>query len=137
MDDEDQVIVITMRCADMAPSSYDLEKRLCEDCGEMTWLSSSWKGKKIDKIVCTKCFYNSKEYKSGDYTANVTEECLEDAKNWARRNLHTKKTDKEIKTRMVEIMENKVGKKLKIIPKGEKLTQSADDKISQTRFKIT
>jgi len=125
MDGEDQVIVLTMRCIDMAPSSYDLEKRPCAECGEMTWLSGSWRGKKVDKIVCTECFYKSKEYKNGDYTANVTEECLEDAKNWARRNLSTKKTDEEIKARMIEIMENKTGKKLKIIPKGEKLNQDS------------
>jgi len=118
---EDQIIVITVKCVDMAHPSYDSEKRPCEDCGEMTWLSSSWKEKKIDKIICTECFYNSKEYKSGDYSANVTEECLEDAKNWARRNLGIKKTDQEIKTRMVETIENKMGKKLKIIPKGDRL----------------
>lgn len=120
MSNEDQIIVITMRCINMAPSSYDIEKVPCSECGEMTWLSSSWKGKKIDKITCTECFYKSEEYKSGNYTANVTEECLEDAKNWARRNLNIKKTDEEIKTEMMNVMKKKIGKKINIIGKENK-----------------
>lgn len=122
MNDEDQVVVLTMRCIDMAPSSRDVDKALCSECGEMTWLSCSWKGKKIDKIVCTECFYNSKEYKSGDYSASVTEECLEESKDWARRHLNIKKTDEEIKTQMIEIVEDKIGKEIKIIQKGDKLS---------------
>lgn len=123
MNDEDQVVVIAVRCIDMAPYSHDIIGKVsCSECGEMTWLSSSWKGKKIDKIICMKCFYKSKEYKSGDYAACVTEECLEDAKDWARRNLNTKKTDEEIKAKMVEIVEGEIGKELKIVRKGDKLS---------------
>ena len=121
MDDEDQVVVLTMRCINMAPSSHDVEKVPCAECGEMTWLSSSWKEKKIDKIVCMECFYKSKEYKSGDYTANITEECIEEAIDWARRNLNIKKTDEEIKTEIVEIVEGEIRKEIKIIQKGSKL----------------
>ena len=123
MNDEDQVVVLTMRCIDMAPSIDNIEKVPCSECGEMTWLSGSWKGKKIDKIVCIKCFYKSKEYKSGDYTASVTEECLEEAKDYAKRNLNIEKlTDKEIKTEIVVTVEEEIGKEIKIIQKGNKLS---------------
>lgn len=123
MDDEDQIVVLTIRCIDMAPSSDDVKKAPCSTCGEMTWLSSSWKGKKIDKIICSECFYKSKEYKNGDYSASVTEECLEGAKDWVRRNLNLENlTDKEIKAGIVEVMEGEIRKEIKIIEKGNKLS---------------
>lgn len=121
MDNKDQIAVITMRCINMAPSGCDVEKRPCTKCGEMTWLSSSWKGKKIDKIICAECFYKSNEYKGDDHSVNVTEECLEEAKNWAKSRLNIKKTDEEIKSEMMKIMEDKIGKKLTITRKEDRL----------------
>lgn len=114
MDNKDEIIVITMRCIDMAASCDDIDKMQCAECGEMTWLSASWRGKKIDKIICKSCFEKEK-YLDGDYSANVTEECLDDAIKFVREHYGVAKTDKEIRERMVKIVERKLGKKINII----------------------
>lgn len=116
--DKDQMIVITTRCIDMAPPDHDVKKEKCQECGEMVWLSSQWNGKKIDKIICAVCFHESKEYESGDYIASVTDECLEDAKDWVRRNLNVGAIDdNEIRKKMIEVVESSIGKKLNVVRK--------------------
>lgn len=106
--------VITVRCIDMAP--YDgVEKRLCSRCGEMTWLSNHWEGKRIDNIICEKCFYNSEEYDKKDFSTKVTKECLESAISTIKRRCNLTDTDEEIKDKLMRIFEKKIGKKIEII----------------------
>lgn len=115
IDEKDEVAVITVRIIDMASPSDDTEKRLCSLCGEMTWLSNNWKGKKIDKIICEKCFYYSEEYKKKEINPKVTEECLESAIKKIRRLYDLKETDEEIKDRLMIEFEKKIGKKIEIL----------------------
>jgi hypothetical protein len=114
MKKKDEIVVVTMRCIDMAASRSDVDKIRCAECGEMTWLSISWRGKKIDRIICESCFKNRK-YKNSDYSACVTEECLEEAVESVRDNYGETTPDKDIKKRMIKIVEEKLGKKVKII----------------------
>lgn len=114
MKDKDKIIVITARCMDMTAYYDDMDKMPCSECGEMTWLSSSWRGRKIDKIVCGHCFEGEK-YKKGDYSANVTEECLNNAIKTIKEHYGRKETDKELKKQAIEILERQIGKKINII----------------------
>lgn len=111
----DEVAVITVRIIDMAPPSDDTEKRLCSVCGEMTWLSKHWKGKRIDKIICEKCFYDSEEYKKKEINPKVTEECVESAIKKIRMLYNLKDTDDEIRERLMIEFEKKIGKKIEIV----------------------
>lgn len=111
---KDQIVVVTVRCMDMTAYYDDVDKIPCSECGEMTWLSSSWKGKKIDKIVCGHCFENGK-YKNTDYSANVTEECLNGATKRIRELYGLTETDKELRKRAIDIMEKQIGKKINIV----------------------
>lgn len=58
----------------------DVDKRKCDDCGEMTWISSSFRERKVDKVICSvrieKYF---EKFKDKDYSVVVTEKCIEDA----------------------------------------------------------
>lgn len=114
MNDKEEIIVITMRCIDMAASCDNIDTMRCAECGEMTWLSTSWREKKIDKVICESCFGKGK-YQDGDYSANVTENCLNDAIKIIREHYGMAKTEKEIREKMIKIMENKLGKKINII----------------------
>jgi hypothetical protein len=112
MEDKEEIIVITARCIDMAAFCDDSDKMPCIDCGEMTWLSSSWRGKKIDKIICEHCLV---KYSDEDSSASVTEECLNNAIKFLRERFYTIETDQEITERTMKIMEKKFGKKINII----------------------
>lgn len=114
MKGKDEIIVVTARCIDMTAYYDDIDKMPCSECGEMTWLSSSWRGKKIGKIVCGHCFEGEK-YKNRDYSANVTEECLNNAIKTIREHYGITKTDKELKKEAIEILEGQIGKKINII----------------------
>jgi hypothetical protein len=108
---KDEMIVVTMRCIDMAASCSDIDKIKCSVCGETTWLSSSWRGKKIDRAICEPCFAKEK-YVHRDYTACVTKSCLNDALKQLKNSCNIKGTDKDIKKRMMEHMEKKMGTKI-------------------------
>jgi hypothetical protein len=113
MGDKEEIIVVTMRCIDMAASCSDVDKIKCAECGEMTWLSSSWRGKKIDKAVCEHCFEKEK-YKNGDYSAYVTEACINYALEQIKEFCSQEGTDEDIKKRMIKYMEHKMGVKITI-----------------------
>lgn len=108
--EKDQNVVITMRCIDMASPTSDVDKVPCSECGEITWISTSFRGKKVDKIICESCFFKSGKHKDEDYHACVTEECLNEA--FVTLESRGIKTTKE---EMVRRMEERVGKKLKIV----------------------
>lgn len=108
IDEDDTIIVMTVRCIDMAAPTDNIDKIPCSECGEMTWISTSFRGKKIDKIVCKPCYakiYN----KDKEYIACTTQECIDDAFEWARQ--HGINTTKE---EMIMKMEDKIGKRIKI-----------------------
>lgn len=114
--EEDQKVIVTMRCIDMASPTSDVDKVPCSECGEMTWLSASSRKMKFDKIICDPCFFKSGKYKDEDYHAYVTEECLNDA--FTTLESHGVMATKE---EMVRKIEEKIGKKIKIVkPKKEK-----------------
>lgn len=110
---KEEIIVVTMRCIDMAASCSDIDKIKCAECGEMTWLSISWRGKKIDRAVCEPCFEKEK-YKNSDYSTYVTKSCLNDALEQLKDTLHPEGTDEDIKKRMITHMEKKMGVKITI-----------------------
>jgi hypothetical protein len=113
MGEKEEVIVVTMRCIDMAACCDDIDKIKCADCGEMTWLSSHWRGKKIDRAVCEHCFEKD-EYKNVDYSAYVTKNCLNDAAKQLKKSENLKGGYEDIKKRMIEYLEKKLGKKVTI-----------------------
>jgi hypothetical protein len=121
--EKDESVVIAMRCIDMASPTSDVDKGQCSECGEITWISTSFRGKKIDKIICENCFFKSGKHKDEDYHACVTEECLNDA--FIALESRGIKTTKE---EMVRRMEENIGKKLKIVkPKKEKKLKDKRD----------
>lgn len=63
MIDKEEIIVVTKRCIDMAAHCENIDKIKCSKCGEMTWLSISWRGKKIDRAICQHCFENDEQKK--------------------------------------------------------------------------
>src|SRR3990167_1424555 len=108
--EEDQEIIVTMRCIDMASPTSDVDKVPCSECGEMTWLSVSGRKMKFDKIICESCFFKSGKHKDGDYHAYVTNECLNEAfTTLESRGIRTTKEE------MIRRMEEKIGKKVKIV----------------------
>jgi predicted RNA-binding Zn-ribbon protein involved in translation (DUF1610 family) len=107
--EDDQTVIVTMRCIDMASPRYDTVKVPCSKCGEMTWLSASSRNMKFDKIICEPCFFKDEKHKDGDYNAYVTEESLNDA-FIALENRGIKTTKEE----MIRKMEEKIGKKLTV-----------------------
>lgn len=111
---EDEIIVITARCIDNVAHFDDIDKTQCEICGEMTWLSSSWRGRKIDKIICSHCFKNGK-YQDEDSSTNITEACLNDAAKFMKKRYKLKNTDKEIKEKMIKVVEKNLGEKINVI----------------------
>lgn len=106
--EEDIIVVMTVRCIDMAATTENIDKRPCTECGEMTWISTSFRGKKIDKIVCQPC-YNKIYGKDKEYIACTTQECIDEAFEWAIQ--HGINTTKE---EMIMNMEDKIGKSIKI-----------------------
>lgn len=108
--EEDQKIIITMRCVDMASPTSDVDIVPCSECGETTWLSAGSRNVKFDKIICEQCFFKSGKHKEEDYCACVTEKCLNDALA-ALYSLGINITKEE----MIRRMEEKIGKKLEII----------------------
>ena len=114
MGEKDEIIVVTTRCIDMAASCSDIDKIKCADCGEMTWLSSSWRGKKIDRAVCDHCFEDKERYKNSDVSAYVTKRCLNDALKQLKDTCRLEGTDEDIKKKMVEYVEKKIGIKVTI-----------------------
>lgn len=114
MSDKEEIIVVTMRCIDMAASCSDIDKIKCAKCGEMTWLSSSWRGKKIDEAICEHCFEDKEKYKNRDYSMCVTKSCLNDATKQLKESENLKGTEEDIKKRMIAYLEKKFGKKVTI-----------------------
>ena len=107
--EDDQKVVITMRCIDMASPTSDVDKIPCSECGEMTWLSTSFRKMKVDKIICNPCFLKSERPEKEDYCICVTEECLDEA--FVLLESRGIKTTKE---EMIRRMEEKIGKKLAV-----------------------
>ena len=113
MGDKEEIIVVTTRCIDNVAYFDNIDKIKCSKCGEMTWLSISWRGKKIDKVICAHCFEKD-EQKKVDYSACVTKACLNDALKHLKDTLHLEGTDDDIKERMIRCLERKLGKRITI-----------------------
>lgn len=74
---EDKTMVVTMRVIDLANPVHGAWRIPCDECGELTWISSIWKNKKIDQVVCKPCWLT--KYNDGDYVTCTTEEIIEQA----------------------------------------------------------
>lgn len=106
MEKKDKTIVVTMRCIDMVYPTANIDKVKCNKCGEMTWISQSFRGKNIDEIICEKCFF---EYGNNeDFCAVITEACIDEAINCIE-NIYGEKYTRE---EMLRTMEDKIGKKI-------------------------
>lgn len=108
-EEKEEIAVVTIRCIDMSTPHVDSWKRKCDICDEMTWISASWKGKQIDKVICEPCWFaNYKDKK--DYSICVTEKNLDEFLEWCKR--HNNKSTKE---EAIGLMELRTGKIIKII----------------------
>lgn len=118
MDNKDRIIIVTARCIDTVAFEYDVDKRPCSYCGEMTWVSRSWREKRIDKIVCGMCFTKEK-YQEKDFSANVTEETVNDTIKLVKERYSPNMTEEEIMERMMKVVEKEIGRKINIVPNKE------------------
>lgn len=113
MRNKEEIVVVTVRCIDMAARCADVDKVKCSDCGEMTWLSPSWRGRNIDRIVCEPCFSKVK-YGNDGCKAYITKRCLNDALEELKNILHLEGGDDDIKKEMIYLMERRMGKKIEV-----------------------
>lgn len=112
--DEDEIVVVTIRCIDSVAHFDDIDKAKCGICGEMTWLSANWRGRKIDNIICKNCFDDG-EYIDEDSTTNITESCINDAVKFIKERYGMTEKNKDIRKKMIAIVEEKLGKKINVI----------------------
>lgn len=112
-EEENEVTVVTMRCIDMSAPHFDSWKSVCHVCGEMTWISASWKDKRIDRIVCEPCWF-SKCKDRENVNVCVTERNLNEFLEWCKR--HNKRSTRE---EAIKLMEWRTGKKIKIVKNSE------------------
>lgn len=109
-EDQEESAIVTVRCTDMIRPVSDAVKVPCSDCGEIVWLSLSSRNIKFDKIICEQCFFNNEKQKDEDYSACITEDCINDAlKSLERRGVNTTKEE------LIKKTEEKIGKKLTIV----------------------
>ena len=113
--ENEKINIVSVRCSDLKVATGTRSfKRPCSKCGMDTWISPTFdnedKNGRIDKIICERCFFESEEYKRGDYVANVKEESVMEAVNHLKGRGILKSPDEIVKK-----MEDKTGKKLKII----------------------
>lgn len=108
-EEKEEMAVVTIRCIDMPVPHVDSWKRKCDICGEMTWISASWKGKQVDKVVCEPCWFANYKDRE-DYNIYITQKNLDEFLEWCERN--NKKSSKE---EAIRLMELRTGKKIKIL----------------------
>lgn len=103
----DEVSVITMRVIDMAnplPGTWTIP---CDECRELTWISSIWKNKKIHHVVCKPCWLS--KYKNKEHNACVTEETIQQAlKKLKKMGIYATREE------LLEKLEREIEKELKV-----------------------
>ena len=116
--DEEEIRVVGMRCCELSidplPGSW---KATCCECKKEVWITEMWKGKKIDKIVCDYCCFETDMYKDEDVKLKVTKETLDQFVKWAREyygDAIIDQSDEDIKLMAIELIENKLRKEIKI-----------------------
>jgi hypothetical protein len=111
---EGKITVVTVRCIDMTAPFSDNWRRSCDLCGEMTWVSASWKGKKIDRIMCEHCWsanYKDKE----EINICVTKASLNEFREWSKRYYGSGNSKRLTMKDVIKMIEMKTGKKIKIV----------------------
>lgn len=107
------IVVVAFGCQFLDKPIEGSLIRNCVDCGTEVWIAPSWKGKKIDKIICMNC-YNKDFYidsykgeKSEIITAISEEQLLEF-------NIHCKKKYGHTPTKdeILIILEKELGRKV-------------------------
>lgn len=104
---DDNTTVVGGRVSDIAspvPGAWTVP---CDDCGELTWISSTWKDKKIDRVICKQCYLA--KYKDKNYDAFVTEETVQ----LALKTLHDRGID-ITREKLLNDLETFAGRPLKI-----------------------
>ncbi len=116
--DEEEIRVVGMRCCELLidplPGSW---KATCCECKKEVWITEMWKGKKIDKIVCDQCCFETGMYKDEDVKLKVTKETLDQFVKWVREyygDAIIDQSDEDIKLMAIEIIENKLRKEINI-----------------------
>lgn len=112
-EDIEEIVVVTMRCIDLGTAVYESDKVVCSECGEMTFISSSWRGKIISKIICKQCF--DKNYHGTKFHASITEDCLNEAVDHVIKRFGYHMTREDIKKKMLDIVEEKLGKNIDVV----------------------
>ena len=91
--------------------------RNCVNCGTEVWISPSWRGKKIDKIVCMTCYEknvdkNSHKGEKGEIVVCITEEQLKEFNFYCRkRNGYEMTIDEILRTLEIKMVRKVVLKK--------------------------
>lgn len=120
---EKEITVVTVRCIDMVAPHIDSWKRVCSMCGFDTWISASWKDKRIDRIVCEPCYLTN--YKDrDDVNICVTEKNIDEFLEWTERYYGKRSTREEairfMELKLSEWKKTRVGiKKIKIVKSSE------------------
>ena len=94
--------------------------RNCDDCGIEVWISPSWQGKKIDRIICIDCYeknvgIDNYKGKKEEIVTCITEEQLEEFNVYSRQRNGYEMTADEI----LEALEIRMGRKVVLEKKGE------------------
>ena len=118
--EDDTVVVVSFGCQFIDKPIPGSLIRNCDDCGTDVWIAPSWQGKKIDRIVCMKCYEenvgeNSYKGKKEDIVTCISEEQIKEFNLYSKqRNGYTMTKDE-----ILRALEKKLGRKV-IFEKGKK-----------------
>ena len=111
--EDDTVVVVSFGCQFIDKPIPGSLIRNCDDCGIEVWISPSWQGKKIDRIVCMTCYeknvgIDSYKGKKEEIVTCITEDQLEEFDIYSKqRNGYTMTADEILKA-----LEIKLGRKV-------------------------
>ena len=118
--EDDTVVVVSFGCQFIDKPIPGSLIRNCDDCGIEVWISPSWQGKKIDRIICIDCYNknvgeNSYKGKQEDIVTCITEDQLAEFNVYSKqRNGYTMTADEILKA-----LEIKLGRKVVLEKKEE------------------
>lgn len=122
--DKDMVIVVALGCNYLEKPVVGSLIRNCDDCNAEVWISPSWQGKKIDRIICLNCYNknvgtdsytDSYKGEKGEVVTCLTEENIEEFNDHFEEK-HGYRMSKDEIIKMVEI---ELGRKVMIKEKAE------------------
>ncbi len=111
--DENGISVVTIRCRDSDFVEGNSDKIVCAECGEMTYISPSWRGKNVDRVICHRCF--DSKYRDTKFDADVTEECLNNAIDYVIERFNPDMSRDDIKKKMIKMLEERCKKNINVV----------------------